>query len=82
MASKYAALADHLRRQSGSRCTMSFTEIEDIVGEKLPKSARIYKPWWSNHYSHSQAEQGWLASGWQVTMVELDLIQETVTFRR
>jgi hypothetical protein len=79
MAKKYVPLADHLRRQSGPRHTMSFAEIEDLVGI-LPPSAHSWRAWWANDRSHVEAKDGWLAVGWEVESV--DQPRETVTFRR
>ncbi len=84
MASKYDALARHLRQQPGSDCIMTFTEIERVLGEALPASARKWKAWWGNdndgRSTHVEAIHGWHAAGWSV--VESDLNRETVTFRR
>jgi hypothetical protein len=84
MASKYDGLADHLRRQGGTRHTMSFAEIEVLIGTSLPSSARSRLAWWDNDRSpanrHVQSKFGWLAAGWVVESRDLD--RETVTFRR
>ncbi len=88
MASKYDALADYLRRQSGPRHTVGFAEIERIIGGPLPPSARpghpAYPTWWQNTYSakrrHVQATHGWHAAGWD--RESLDERRETVTFRK
>ena len=74
MASKYGALADHLRRQGGPRHTMSFTQIEGLIGTPLPASSRIGSAWWGNDRSpdsrHSQSKHGWLAAGWEVESLD------------
>lgn len=85
MVSKYDALADYLRRQSGPSCTMSFREIEGLIGTRLPDSSRTWRSaWWSNdsspHSRHSQSRFGWLAAGWKFE--SLDTIQQTVTFSK
>ena len=46
MASKYEALAAHLRTQGASPHPMSFVEIEDLIGTPLPASSRTHKAWW------------------------------------
>jgi len=60
----------------------SFSEIETILGFKLPKSARIHRPWWANQgqaggHSHALA---WEMAGWRTA--EVDLAAETLAFRR
>lgn len=88
MASRYDALAEHLQQQSGTRYTMSFADIERVIGHKLPPSSkpnhRGFRTWWYNDHSptsrHVQARCGWIAAGWEVD--SLDPVLGTVTFRR
>ena len=60
----------------------TFDEIEAILGFRLPDSARLHRPWWSNSkkgngHSHSLA---WQAAGWRTR--EVDLKAETLVFVR
>lgn len=80
MASKYGALADYLRQQSGPRHSMSFGEIEALIGTPLPVSSCTWSAWWGNDRSHSHAMYGWLAADWEVE--SFDPTQQTVTFRK
>lgn len=61
--SKYALLRDHLQMQRGGECTMTFREIEAIIGGKLPASADRPQ-WWANQIGlgHVQRE-AWRAAG-------------------
>ena len=84
---KYAPLHDFLVErfllQSRDRAwRTTFSEIEQILGFKLPKSARIHRPWWANQaqaggHSHALA---WEMAGWRTA--EVDLSNETLVFRR
>jgi hypothetical protein len=60
---------------------LSFRRIEEILGTKLPPSARTYHFWWANDTTgnHSQA-QAWLGASRRVTL--LDLIEQRVVFVR
>lgn len=61
---------------------LSFSEIERILGFKLPKSAHEHRPWWSNPSSsidHPHA-QSWFAAGWLVDTVNQK--DKWVRFRR
>ncbi len=52
---------------------LSFSEIEKVLGFKLPKSAYEYREWWANPSSakdHPHA-QSWLKAGWKVESVSL-----------
>lgn len=84
MASKYDALAAHLRKQRGPTHTMSFADIEDLIGTPLPDSSYTHSAWWGNDRSpdstHSQAKYGWLAAGWESDSV--DPSRQLVTFRK
>jgi hypothetical protein len=60
--------------------TLSFGEIEQIIGGKLPPSSHNHREWWSNHAgSHVQA-RAWLEAGWEVESVDQEA--QTVRFRR
>jgi hypothetical protein len=84
MVSKYSALANYLDAQPGRTCELRFSEIEAVLGEPLPASARKWTPWWratpSNSPTAVQAIYGWYAAGWVVG--ELDIKGERVTFRK
>ncbi len=86
MASKYDALAHYLLKHPGPTHSMSFGQIEVIIGSDLPDSARSRREWWGNarsqHNQHVQAKNGWLAAGWVVDLGGVDLMREIVTFRR
>ena len=44
---KYEPLTHYLEQQSGS-VTMTYSEIEKILGQQLPPSASEYQEWWGN----------------------------------
>jgi hypothetical protein len=64
---KYDPLERHLRRQKGASYEMSFRDIERVLGELLPKSARRAE-WWANEQSpdtrHVQCK-AWLRAGYR-----------------
>ncbi|MCG6537142.1 MAG: hypothetical protein L7F78_21140 [Syntrophales bacterium LBB04] len=62
--------------------SLSFSEIERILGSRLPNSAYEYRAWWSNPSSpadHPHA-QSWLKAGWIVDTVNQK--DRWVRFRR
>ena len=77
---KYIRLAAFLAGQPPgvSRVEMTVEEIEELVGEELPNSAR-FPSWWRNddRRMHSRA---WLTAGWEV--VEMAGDKPTVVFAR
>lgn len=78
---KYEPLARKLGQTSGDEFSASFSDIEKILGFRLPPSAREHRPWWANSYKsgHSQA-QGWIGAGWETR--DIDLQREQVRFVR
>jgi hypothetical protein len=75
---KYEPLAAHLEALAARDTTMSFADVEQILGAPLPASARNHRPWWANG-GHSQAA-AWMGAGWAVDTV--NLASERVRFRR
>jgi len=76
---KYDPLADYLQNSRENSVRLSFREIEQMLGESLPASARKYRPWWANDATHVQAH-AWLEVGYVVN--EVNLIGERVVFSR
>jgi hypothetical protein len=77
--SKYAPLGHYLRSQKTGRVPMTFSEIEKIVGTKLPKSQR-YPAWWSNNPWNNVMTQVWLDAGFETEQV--DVQGRKLVFRR
>jgi len=69
---KYEPLKDHLRIQTASRLPMTFDEVEGLIGERLPKSAKLYRTWWSNDASHHVQASAWLDAGYQTADVDME----------
>ena len=72
--SKYDPLRTFLEQASATvtEVTLSFDQIEGILGFTLPASARKHRPWWANPTSvrdHPYA-QAWLAAEWRVDAVD------------
>ena len=76
--SKYKPLERHLRASKKRSLTLTFSQIEKILGVRLPDSARRHAAWWSNNEgSHVQA-QAWMDPGYRTE--EVDLSAEKLTF--
>ena len=73
-------MAKYLANTGKEEVTLSFLEIERILGFSLPASARSQRVWWSNDKYHTQSKNGWLSAGYVVTKVNFD--EEIVTFRK
>jgi hypothetical protein len=58
--------------------TLSFHQVEGIIGNSLPLTAFQSAEWWKN--SRTAAQQAWLDVGWHVENV--DMAKRTVSLRR
>ncbi|KUM28910.1 hypothetical protein AU467_01220 [Mesorhizobium loti] len=76
---KYSPLRSYLMAQTGERVPMSFSDIEKLLGEKLPASKQ-YPAWWSNNPSNNPMTKEWLAAGFQTESV--NIAGENLVFRR
>ena len=73
---KYRVLYDYLKVQDSSTIVLSFEEIEELIYNKLPRSAFLYRQWWANG-GHVQAN-AWMNAGYLVKKVDFE--GKTVTF--
>ena len=81
MSSKYEPLKEYLksRDKSEQALKLSFDEIERIIEQSLPYTARVDRPWWANTRVSYHAIR-WLDAGWKVDKV--DLLGTSVIFSR
>jgi hypothetical protein len=75
---KYEPLEKFLENKGYNRIPMSFTDIESVIGDRLPPSARKHRAWWSNNPSNSVITYAWLAAGYKTAEVNLE--GERLTF--
>ncbi len=76
---KYDRLGTFLRKQGRESVPMTFTEIEQVVGVKLPMSQK-YQAWWSNSTSNNVMTQVWLDAGYRTE--QIDVANRRLVFRR
>ncbi len=76
---KYRFLSDYLHNSNEDVINLSFTDIERILGFKLPNSAYVHRAFWANTTSHSIA-LSWLNVGYETT--EVDLVNKFIVFER
>ncbi|MCW4051403.1 MAG: GIY-YIG nuclease family protein [Candidatus Bathyarchaeota archaeon] len=74
---KYRKIGEYLDECSDDVVTLSYDEVEEILGFGLPDSAFEHRPWWANSgQPHSRA---WTDFGWLINGVSLG---EWVRFRK
>lgn len=62
-----------------NEATLSFSQVEQIIGGTLPRSATRYREWWANQEGGSRAPH-WRAAGFKIDHV--DLQRHIVRFKR
>lgn len=80
---RYSPFASYLANQVNpeiSKVRIDFYQIEEIIKDQLPKSARSHRTWWSNDPVAQQHSEQWLESGWRVSNVNVS--EQKVTFVR
>lgn len=75
--SKYAPLQEFLSNQKDTPVMLTYQEMENLIGFKLPNSAYRHRAWWSN--GKRGGSKFWLRVGWMVDSVALG---QTVSFRQ
>lgn len=78
--SKYCPLGKHFESLTGNSITLTFQQIEDILGFKLPPYAYTASAWRNANIKKRPQAQQWLGAGWK--REELDLDRKQVSFCR
>ena len=78
MARKYEALTHYLKTAGTEHVPLGFEQVEEIIGTKLPPSARKHRPWWSNNPDNARITHAWLNAGYKSAQV--DMAGETLVF--
>lgn len=77
---KYVALRDYFEATNENDITISFSQIEKIVGFGLPKSARTYRSFWGQSAYQNVISDTWRTVGFNTTNVDIE--NETVSMHR
>lgn len=76
---KYLPLSIYLESCKKGEIQLSFLDIEEILGFKLPISAYNYSAWWSNNPKGHTHALAWLNANYATE--QLNLMQRTVIFK-
>ena len=76
----YEPLRLHLAAHPGEELTLTFVELEALLGIPLPDEAWL-RTWWTNAPGVPHA-RAWLRAGWRVRWVRRSGDQAAVTFSR
>ena len=64
---KYAPLTEYLSKITANKIILTLSEIEKIIGDKLPPSAYKHEVWWANNDETHPHRFGWINAGFEVT---------------
>lgn len=79
--SRYDGLRTYLSGRAEPQVRLSFAEIERIIGQPLPSSARRHRAWWANERSGSHVHaRSWLEAIPARRTANVDLNAETADF--
>src|SRR4028119_181971 len=78
--SKYQPLLEFLCGSNQSEVILTFAEIEALMNNPLPDSAKSKRVWWSNRSKGALQASAWMEAGYRVEDVDLD--RQQVTLRK
>ena len=78
---KYLLLENYLKNINFKEITLTFQEIEKIIGGKLPSSASKYSQWWENDKNHVQAK-AWINACWETVNSSETILNLKVKFKK
>lgn len=70
--SKYDPLTQHLKATRADRVTMTFAELEKVLGFPLPPSSRKHRAWWANDPQGHVNAKAWREAGYRAEAVDLE----------
>ncbi|MDA0673560.1 MAG: helix-turn-helix transcriptional regulator [Cyanobacteria bacterium] len=76
--SKYYPLFAHLKGRDRGPLTLTLADIETLLQQPLPASARTQRAWWSNRSQGALQAAAWLQAGYRTQRV--NLATGTITF--
>ncbi|MFB2980913.1 helix-turn-helix transcriptional regulator [Microseira sp. BLCC-F43] len=77
---KYQPLLEFLRGSNQNEIILTFAEIEALINDSLPNSAKSQRAWWSNRSKGALQASAWMDAGYRVENVDFE--RQSVTFRQ
>ncbi len=78
--SKYYPLYQYFSEKDVEFITLTFSEIESILGRDLPYSAKADRGWWGNRANGPSHAKAWMQAKYEVS--EIDMAAGQITFRK
>jgi DNA-binding XRE family transcriptional regulator len=77
---KYHPLYRYLQKSQQDQLTLTLDEIDALLDQSLPTTARHSRAWWSNRKDGSVPAAAWMEAGYLVDGIDLDVGE--ITFRK
>lgn len=77
---KYTPLEAYLENQRLAEVSMTFANVERVLGAPLPRSAFEHRPWWANETHGHVHAKAWLNAGYETAQVDME--GRKLVFRR
>lgn len=78
--SKYSIFGEYLGKRPEKQIELSFEQIEEILGFRLPPTAYKQRAWWSNNTRNSVMTKVWRKAGFRSE--DVDMAKKRLVFRR
>ena len=78
--SRYAPLTVYLRKSGRAEIPITFDDLEEVIGSKLPPSASTHRAWFSNNPTSNPMTRAWLAAGYR--SADVDMAKRKLVFRK
>lgn len=78
--SKYYPLYQYLDQSDQDEVSLTLAEIETLLDDTLPPSARTHRGWWSNRQQGAVQAEAWMEAGYEVEAIDLE--EGSITFRK
>lgn len=72
MEKKYIPLANYFSSATNATITLTFSEIEQIMGQQLPNAAYLNQSWWKKTKPPAKHFHAWADNGYYVKKVEIN----------
>ena len=80
---KYDPLYNFLSKKEDAKVKLTFKEIEVLIGDKLPESAKKYSAWWSNSQTDAHPyARSWLDAGYKTIDVANGIVNQYMVFEK
>lgn len=82
MGNEYQALHKYLQDRFADRIVLTFSEIEDLVGFRLPDEARRTEGWWVN--ADPAAPRSAVSDAWTLASrtAKVNMVAQSIAFDR